>query len=96
MHQPVALKSASLDIFSLFMSGWINPIFLAYVVLFFRRASNWVLITLKITLVLMIPFCWLFLYFGHLRPREGHFLWILAMLLFLAWHRSGSPSPAPA
>ena len=96
LYRPLTLNPPSLWTFSLFMSGWVNPIFLAYVVLSFLKASNRVLLTLKIVLVLMIPFCWIFFHVERLRPREGHFLWILAMLLVLVWHRSGSPSPTPA
>lgn len=68
---------------SLVISGWINPVFIVTAVLDLSgqyRRTVWVL---RILVLVMIPCCWIFFYAFHLYPREGHFLWILGMLLAL-------------
>ncbi len=38
---------------------------------------------LRIVVILMIPFCWVVFHYESLHPREGHFVWIIGMLLVL-------------
>ena len=67
---------------ALLVSGWINPLFLitiALILLERRRAA----VILRVTLLLMIPFCWIVFYYERFYPREGHFLWLLGMGLTL-------------
>jgi hypothetical protein len=75
MRQGHAFADKRLAFVCLMVSGLINPAFLLYVIepsKIFRRV-----------LLLMIPSCWIFFYYEHLIPHEGHFLWILGMLLVL-------------
>ena len=67
---------------SLLISGLINPLFLVILVLAamgYQQAFS----ILRIILLLMIPFCWVVINFQHYYPREGHFLWLLGMVLAL-------------
>ena len=65
------------------MTGWINPLFLVTTILsLFRRASALVSV-LSIIILLLVPLCWVVFHFENVRPRAGHFLWILGMLLVL-------------
>ena len=64
------------------ISGSINIVFLV------SMAIRWLEGTLgfkilRVTTLLMIPFCWIVFYDAHLYPREGHVLWIVAMVLAL-------------
>jgi len=38
---------------------------------------------LRATTLLIIPSCWIVSYYEGLYPREGHFLWLVAMVLAL-------------
>lgn len=59
----------------LMISGWINPVFLLYLVMPTALLRRMVLC--------VIPLCWIFFFYERLIPREGHFLWLLGMLLVL-------------
>ena len=69
--------------FPLLISGWINPLFLIAAVLGFLGRHERSFAALRIVVVLMIPFCWVVFYYEDLYAREGHFVWILGMLLVL-------------
>jgi len=69
--------------FSLLISGLINPIFLAAMILVLCERYDRAVAILRIVLLLMIPFCWIFFNYFHFYPREGHILWIIGMLLVL-------------
>jgi hypothetical protein len=73
----------ALEAFSIFMVALINPLFLVWVVVssFQKHARS--LLVLKIALLSMIPFCWIIFAYRGMHPREGHFLWIVGMLLVL-------------
>jgi hypothetical protein len=62
------------------ISGLINPLFIAAVIVLFRHRRRPFLI-LRVIVLSMIPFCWIS--FLLLRPREGFVLWTLGMLLVL-------------
>jgi len=65
------------------VSGWINPVFLAFVCINVFGGKAWMANVLRAIIPLMIPFCWVVFHYQHLIPREGHFLWIVGMLLVL-------------
>ncbi len=69
---------------SLVISGLINPIFLAAVSLKLAETFHRLARILKIVVVVMIPFSWVFIFHDlHTYPREGHYLWLVGMLLVL-------------
>ena len=68
---------------ALLISGWINPLFLITVTLALLRRYQGAVAILRIILLLMIPFCWVVFYYGGYYPREGHFLWLLGMVMAL-------------
>jgi hypothetical protein len=74
---------APLEDAALLISGCINPFFLLTAFLILIDGRGRALSICKILLLLMIPFCWLFFTLRHFYPREGHFLWVLGMLLVL-------------
>ena len=65
------------------ISGWINIAFLVSLVIRWRSGNGRAFRILRIATLLMIPFCWIVFYNEHLYPREGHVLWIVAMVLAL-------------
>ena len=81
---------------SLIIAGWINPIFLVTAFLILAGVHQRLVAILKGAVVLMLPFTWLF--FGTFRmfyPREGHFLWVIGILLVLFSDRiAGSETDA--
>lgn len=80
-HRPA---SETLDALSILISGWINPIFLLNATILYFKPLNLVIRAIMLMGVLiMIPWCWVFFHFERLSPREGHFLWIFAMLAVL-------------
>jgi hypothetical protein len=68
---------------SLHISGLINPVFLATVILMLVKPSHRLVLIAKVALLLMAPFCWVVFHYEGLYPREGYFLWIFGMLLVL-------------
>ena len=72
-----------LEYFSLLASGWINPIFVLVTVLALMGRGEQLIATLRIAVLLMIPFCWIVYFDENSYPREGHFLWIAGMLMVL-------------
>lgn len=77
------LRSDAIKFYSLLISGWINPLLFITIVLMLRSRFPRPCATLKIVILLMIPFCWIVFYHEKLYPREGHFLWVIGMLLML-------------
>ena len=75
--------SDRLEFLSMLVSGWINPIFIVAMILALRWADKRPFAVLRIAVLAMIPFCWIVYYKERSYPREGHFLWILGMLLIL-------------
>jgi hypothetical protein len=65
---------------SIAFSGWVNPVFWA-AMLTARKPRAFRI--LRITVLCMIPFCWVFFKYEGLYPREGHFAWVAGMLLAL-------------
>jgi hypothetical protein len=68
--------------FSMVVAGLINPMFLLAAI----RPNN----ILRVCIVSMIPFTWIVMYFVRLYPREGHFLWVLGMLMVLFYDKDRS------
>jgi hypothetical protein len=87
------------EIFSVFVVALINPIFWIYAAASLFRPQGPVVLISRILVPFMIPFCWVIFHYQWFRPREGHFVWILGMLLVLASgysvHRPSSPIGQP-
>lgn len=67
---------------SLLISGWINPVFLILAFSDLADTHPRLVRILKVAVVAMIPFTWLFFAtFPIFYPREGHFAWVIGMLL---------------
>jgi hypothetical protein len=80
----VPLPIGLVPYFSLLIAGWINPVFLITAFLMLARTHQRLVVILKVAVVLLIPFTWLFFAtFGALYPREGYFVWVAGMLLVL-------------
>jgi|SRR5579859_2696264 len=73
-----------IEYFSLLISGWINPLFLAAVTLGFWRPASSASLIFRIATLLSIPFCWVVFDYEGFYPREGHFLWLAGIVLTLA------------
>lgn len=72
------------DLASIFVVLWINPAFLMYAIASpFRPMSRDVSLC-RVLIPAIIPFCWIIFHDQNYRPREGHFAWVLGMLLVLA------------
>ncbi len=69
---------------------WINIAFLASLTIRWRSGNGLAFRTLRTTMLLMIPSCWMVFYNDSLYPREGHVLWIVGMVLALFSESSSS------
>jgi hypothetical protein len=67
----------------LLIIGWINIAFLASLAIRWRTGNGRAFKILRTTTLLMIPSCWIVFYNEGLYPREGHVLWVVAMVLAL-------------
>jgi hypothetical protein len=85
-----SLRSDPLNLFSILLSGWINPVFLLTIILLLRKARLGAV--LRIALLFMFAAPWIFFY-KDLRPQTGYFLWTGAMLLALFSICSRRPMP---
>src|SRR5215472_5412876 len=75
-----------LEFFSVFVTALINPAFLLCAVAAPFTPTKNVAKVVKVSRVLtllMIPFCWVVFHYELYSPREGHFVWIVGMLLVL-------------
>jgi hypothetical protein len=77
------LREEPVNYFAVLLSGWINPLFLATVVLVLLKPNGRLAATLRVVVLLMFSACWIVFYKEHLRPQAGYFLWTAAMLLVL-------------
>jgi hypothetical protein len=77
------LHEKPIEYFSILGSGLINPLFLVTFFLQLFKVRPRAVIVLRNLAILMIPLCWVVFYYEGLYPREGHFLWIVGMLLAL-------------
>src|SRR5947208_2345207 len=68
---------------ALLISGWINPVFLVVVALMLRGGYQRTFAILRTIVLLMFPFCWVVFYYYGIYPREGHFFWLVGMVLVL-------------
>jgi|SRR5579872_2319539 len=81
---PGGIFDSKLEWLSLLLSGWINPIFLTAAFLDLTGIHKRAFAILRVVVVLVTPFCWIFFVCSHdYYPREGHFIWILGMLVVL-------------
>lgn len=72
-----------LEYVAVLISGWVNLVFLIATMIAVRGRSPRMLVALRTAVILMIPFCWVVFRYQDLYAREGHFVWILGMLLTL-------------
>jgi len=78
-----SLLPSTVQYLSLLASGWINPAFLAATVFQRYMHSSALALAFSFVTIALIPSCWLFFYYQHMHPREGHILWIVGVLLVL-------------
>jgi hypothetical protein len=81
--EPDAHSYGRFSFLSLLISGWINPVFLITAIFVWFSRLQPVITVLRIVVVLMIPFCWVVFHYEGVYPREGHFVWVIGMLLVL-------------
>jgi hypothetical protein len=80
---PGLFEERTAEAIAILISGWINVVFLAALAIRWRSGKRRAFRILRTTTLLMIPFCWIVFYYEGAYPREGHFLWIVAMVLAL-------------
>ena len=68
---------------ALVVSGWINPVFIITAFLDLSGQYPRTVAVLRIVILAMIPFCWVFFAFAFMIPREGHFAWVAGMVMVL-------------
>jgi hypothetical protein len=68
---------------SILISALITPVFLVNATLIFLKRAPRTASLLKFLLLAMIPFCWVVFHALAVYPREGHFFWVIGMLLVL-------------
>jgi hypothetical protein len=81
-HQGL-FEHRKLEYLAVLLSGWINPLFLMSALFVPRTSSVRGSLILAMVPFAMVPFCWVVFYYNDLYPREGHFIWIAAMVLVL-------------
>lgn len=81
--------------FSMLISGWINPLFLATLAVALVWPKSRLGFVLRILVLLMFIACWVVFYKMTLYPREGYFLWTLGMLLVM-FSAPGARAPREA
>jgi hypothetical protein len=77
------LKGDVLKTLALLGSGSVNIIFLVAVIFRWSRRGSRVFAMSRVIVLIMILCCWVVMYGEGAHPREGHFLWIVGMLLVL-------------
>jgi hypothetical protein len=78
------------------ISGWINIAFLVSLTIRWRSGNGRAFRILRVITLLMVPFCWIVFYDENLFPREGHVLWIVAMVFALFSDSLSSSREVPA
>lgn len=68
---------------ALLVSGWINPVFIVTAFLDLSGQYDRMIVVLRIVLLAMFPFCWIFFARMRMYPREGYFVWVAGMLTVL-------------
>jgi hypothetical protein len=63
------------------ISGSINLAFLASLAMRWWEGNRRPFKILRTTTLLMIPFCWIVFQNEQVSPREGHVLWVVAMVV---------------
>lgn len=77
------LREYPLGYIATVLSGWINLIFVAAVILLFRSRARRLANVFRTAILLMLPACWIVFFYQNLRPGYAYFLWTAAMLLAL-------------
>jgi len=78
------LRSSPFEYFSLLIGGWTNLLFLAATVFGFWKPGSRAARALAVAALVCIPFCWVVFACETAFPREGHFAWVVGMVLTLA------------
>jgi hypothetical protein len=81
--EPDATFDGRFDFLSTLISGWINPVFLITAIFVFLGRPQRLIAAMRVLVVVMIPFCWVVFHYEGVYPREGHFVWIVGMLVTL-------------
>jgi hypothetical protein len=76
-------SASILESAAILFTALINPLFLLYAIASAFRPADRTVRYSRIFVPLAIPFCWVIFHYENYRPRVGHFLWILGMLLVL-------------
>jgi hypothetical protein len=79
----VGSQGKTAEYIAMLISGWINIAFLVSVAMRWWEGNRRPFKILRTITLLMIPFCWIVFYKSGLYPREGHVLWIVAMVVAL-------------
>ncbi len=92
--EPDATFDGRFDFLSTLISGWINPVFLITAIFVFLGRPHRLIAVMRVLVVVMVPFCWVVFHYEGVYPREGHFGWIVGMLLALfSRELSGAENP---
>jgi hypothetical protein len=67
-------ENRTFEYLAVLITGLINPLLVAYLILAFRRRNFRLLRALRIAVPLMIPFSWVVFQYEQYYPREGHIL----------------------
>jgi uncharacterized membrane protein YraQ (UPF0718 family) len=78
------------------LSGWINPLMLAYVAFLFSSRLRTARRIIAGLVALFILCTWVYFYLAPLVPLVGHYLWIAGILMILAGELVSARSAASA
>jgi hypothetical protein len=78
------------------MSGWINPMILAYLGFAFTRDFGSARRILAVAILGCMVATWIFFAVEHLIPMIGHFMWIAGALIILSAEVAGRNRTPPA
>jgi hypothetical protein len=68
---------------SVLITGFINPLFIAFIILLSLNKIKNGLAIWQCLLALMVPFTWIVFHRQHVYPREGYIFWLAGVLLVL-------------
>ena len=77
------LHGDPLQFFGILLSGWINPLFLIFLLVRWLRPAGKLKWILSALLLVLFPACWVVFAKSHVNPAIGYFLWTGAQLLAL-------------
>lgn len=78
------------------MSGWINPLILAFLLFTFWPKFVRLRRSLAVAILVCMAATWVFFSMQHIRPLIGHVLWIAGALIMLLPEVAGQPEKVPS